>query len=449
MYVNNTTYQKFEKKEKQLKTDKGRVLSEFKLKEENARQMDVSFNEMVRKQNNEMDVRLDKIRMSLEKKLDNSNIEIRRAIGQMNLENKRMIDAVKDELSEVKWDIDKVNKKVDAVSDEIKRSFEKLEKKTKNEKEKSLIYEVSLVDCYDKMKNLHGELLLPNEVKEIGDSIIFIQNDIEVGIYAAGISLAQTKIVDATKYYAELEVMNQRFDNLCNEIKVLELKIDEYVNIPFDESPPSDGSVPEGKNVKYWSDGQYTILNEEYLTIKSDEKKYLKQMDIDGMQMIKDSLDKLLDGFQKCKDYATRRVCDFDAVVNLAIKATIVMKLQGWTETKGEFIDGDYRNNYIGEFNNGAGQEAVLEVLSCRDLSKTRLPNGKTIYESGDVEYVLNLYGYHEEEMQIVWKEIIDNMSGEGVTVYNTKEKKLVYEEYKKLRETRLNHIKNVLGMIE
>ena len=109
----------------------------------------------------------------------------------------------------------------------------------------------------------------------------------------------------------------------------------------------------------------------------------------------------------------------------------LVMKLQGWTETKGEFIDGDYRNNYIGEFNNGAGQEAVLEVLSCRDLNKTRLPNGKIIYETGDVEYVLNLYGYHEEEMPIVWKEIIDNMSGEGVTVYNTKEKNLCTKDIK------------------
>ena len=51
MYVNNTVYKNFEKKEKNLKDAKRSFLDELKLKEEKARQVDASLDEMITKQN--------------------------------------------------------------------------------------------------------------------------------------------------------------------------------------------------------------------------------------------------------------------------------------------------------------------------------------------------------------------------------------------------------------
>lgn len=49
MYVNNTVYKNFEKKEKNLKDAKRSFLDELKLKEEKARQVDASLDEMITK----------------------------------------------------------------------------------------------------------------------------------------------------------------------------------------------------------------------------------------------------------------------------------------------------------------------------------------------------------------------------------------------------------------
>lgn len=447
MYVNNTVYKNFEKKEKNLKDAKRSFLDELKLKEEKARQVDASLDEIITKQNKEMDIKLEGVKGTLEDELSSLDTEIRLNIGRMNVENKQKIDAIKAELSQVKWDVDNVNRKVEKVTKEINDRFAEIQKKLKSNEEKALVYKISLKDCFDKMKKLYGELLLPNEVNEIGESIRFIQEDIEEELYVDAIALAQGKIVDATKYYAELEIKNERFKSLCNKIRSVEEQINQYADIPYEEMASNDGSVPEEENVKYWSDGVHKILIENYNVITADEVNYEKQMDIEGLQISYDLLNKLLEDFQACSDYALRRVEDFNALVSVAETLTNIMESEGWTETGCKFVDGDYRKNYIGEFDNGAGQDAVLEVLSCRNVNKVRLRNGKTEYETGDIEFVLNLYGYNEEGARIVWEEIISNFNGGGVTKYEPKGKESMYEEYEELREKRINNMKQVLSL--
>ena len=170
-------------------------------------------------------------------------------------------------------------------------------------------------------------------------------------------------------------------------------------------------------------------------------------MDIEGLQRSYDLLNKLLEDFQACLDYALRRAEDFNALISIAETLTNIMESEGWTETGSKFVDGDYRKNYIGEFDNGAGQDAVLEVLSCRNINKVRLRNGKTEYQTGDIEFVLNLYGYSEEGARIVWEEIISKFNGGGVTKYEPKGKESMYEEYEALREKRINNMKQVLSL--
>ena len=115
MYVNNSVYKNFEKKEKNLKDAKRSFLDELKLKEEKARQVDASLDEIITKQNKEMDIKLEGVKGTLEDELSSLDTEIRLNIGRMNVENKQKIDAIKAELSQVKWDVDNVNRKVEKV----------------------------------------------------------------------------------------------------------------------------------------------------------------------------------------------------------------------------------------------------------------------------------------------------------------------------------------------
>ena len=113
----------------------------------------------------------------------------------------------------------------------------------------------------------------------------------------------------------------------------------------------NDGSVPEEENVKYWSDGVHKILIENYNVITADEVNYEKQMDIEGLQRSYDLLNKLLEDFQACLDLCPsqkRRI--FNALISIAETLTNIMESEGWTETGSKFVDGDYRKNYIGEF---------------------------------------------------------------------------------------------------
>ena len=156
MYVNNTVYKNFEKKEKNLKDAKRSFLDELKLKEEKARQVDASLDEMITKQNKEMDIKLEGVKGTLEDELSSLDTEIRLNIGRMNVENKQKIDAIKAELSQVKWDVDNVNRKVEKVTKEINDRFAEIQNKLKSDKEKALVYKISLKDCFDKMKKLYG-----------------------------------------------------------------------------------------------------------------------------------------------------------------------------------------------------------------------------------------------------------------------------------------------------
>ena len=140
MYVNNSVYKNFEKKEKNLKDAKRSFLDELKLKEEKARQVDASLDEIITKQNKEMDIKLEGVKGTLEDELSSLDTEIRLNIGRMNVENKQKIDAIKAELSQVKWDVDNVNRKVEKVTKEINDRFAEIQKKLKTNEEKALVY---------------------------------------------------------------------------------------------------------------------------------------------------------------------------------------------------------------------------------------------------------------------------------------------------------------------
>ncbi len=358
--------------------------------------------------NSETTAAINNINRSLERTTDDIyrdmeriSDETRLAIGRLRVEHNQQIQGIKDDISLANRNIQQVGSRIDSLAAEHDRKMREIARNISAQKDRGVFYRNMLTDCMAQLSELHPDKLAPEDYSFLNGLAEFIEDDIKTGDYQAAIALAQQAVVDAQRLRISLELMNQDFERLSNEISGLRSGIDSTIDTykkpeknrvrlgkPYEDA----GEEFDGDIVHWAQDVIENLFSMYYNECNQLDNEFVPNMDIDNMETALDAIKPVPEKLEGCRViahdefYVYDRVCDMMSNIHNALTRD-----ESWTLSSSGFSNEDNRLAYTAVYKPHDGEHAVtVMVLPNRPVARrTKTRRGETV-EYGPVQVRIN-----------------------------------------------------------
>jgi len=347
-------------------------------------------------------------------------------------EMRRRFDAKIDEVAEladvVSERVDAMDEKVADISQMVSDSINSIAARIDSQKSRAAFFVRELNTYISYILTLNPEKLAPDKFSLITDAYSDAMSDIENEDYEASISRSQEGISLSVQLSSELEVLNERYARLIEEIERITEGIADKIGVlsnPEKSScdiPLSNGeSIQFDGQVSFWSDGLFDAIVDDY----EQKVEFIKyeceaKMDIEGLEQIKPEIEIVDSRLDSSKDIAMREY-GIAYNVQMAIQAMHEVLVQNdmLTLVDSGFVDGDPRKPYSLKYEDGNLYEVTVVVFFGRYLEDKK---DKYPLNGDKIQIVINVSNPSQNDKElcrVMFESIVSRLKDENIDVAN------------------------------
>ncbi len=348
-------------------------------------------------------------------------------------EMRRRFDAKIDEVTEmaeaVAGQVDAMDEKVADISQMVSDSINSIAARIDSQKNRAAFYARELNTYISYILTLNPDKLAPDKFSLITDAYNDAISDIENEDYEASVSRAQEGISLSVQLGSELEILNERYQKLIEEITQITDVISDKIHDMCDPQKNicdltiNNGiSVPFDGCIEFWSNG----ILEEVIDDYEQKIEYIKDecqttMNIEGLEQIKPEFEIVDSRLDSCKSIAIKEYV-IAANVQIAIQTLHQVLIQNdmLTLLNSGFADDDPRKPYTLSYEDGNHYEVVVVVFFGRNVQEAK---SKAPQNSDKIQIVINVSNpcLNDKEMcRVMYDSIVSRLNDENIEVANS-----------------------------
>jgi len=256
---------------------------------------------------------------------------------------------------------------INKIADDFNAAIKSMAATKHSEADKAIFYSNQLKDILDQISNLYPDVHKPLEYNSLISKNNNLNADINSGAYAAGIALAQTSVLEASKLLTQLIVLNEQANTMLQEIymecsdikkKMMRLASDDAVL-----SIDIDGEREEYEyNIRRWSERLGDGLSFDSIENKfnQQEKILSEKCTIDQLKIVKKNIDIINKNLTVCDNESREFMMGAVAAASAAESMVSSLNAAGWDITMVE--NDDERNPITMKGSDGAGNEVAVII---------------------------------------------------------------------------------------
>ncbi len=308
--------------------------------------------------------------------------EMRDAMHRHVAQTQQEMDALRRSIGAVEEDAAELDRKIDALADQVSARFRALAEDAAGEASRAQLFSNHFHELLRRIHALTPSKLTPGVVEQELDPVSnFLTTDMACGDHQAAIGLAQSKIPEAVALLARLERLNAQFHDLREEARQLISRLGQQIQQLG--NPDDNRQLMEiGSNhydydgrIVFWTNGMFAVAENNYADIDRRYSMAEADMDLSAMEAAIHQLNRI--GFQlaECEDLALHEFLIFGMVQNLACAICDALTMDAsWTLLSSGFAGDDARRSYQMAYTDGNGNTASFVIIPNREVSPQGSP---------------------------------------------------------------------------
>ena len=369
--------------------------------------------------------KLEKESDKLSGELTHLNQELHKEIYEMRRRFDAKIDEVADLADVVSERVDAMDDKVADISQMVNNSINSIAARIDSQKSRAALWTRELNTYISYVLTLNPDKLAPDKFSLITDAYSDAMSDIENEDYEASISRSQEGISLSVQLSSELEILNERYNRLIEEIEEITEGVADKIGVLSNPEKNSCNvqldngeSIQFDGKVSFWSDGLFDEIIDDYeQKIEFIKNEYETKMDIEGLEQIKPEIESVNGKLDSCKDIALREFATAYYVqtavqeVHQALVQNDILML-----VDSGFVDGDPRKPYSLKYEDGNRYEVTIVVFF------GRYPEDKKAQNGDKTQIVINVSNQSQNDnalCRIMFESIVSRLKDENIEVAN------------------------------
>ena len=371
--------------------------------------------------------KLEKESDKLSGQLINLNQELHRDINEMRRKFDAKIDEVTELAETVASRVDEMDEKVEDLSQMVADSINSIAARIDDQKSRSAFYVHELNTYISYILSLNPDKLAPDKFSLITDAYNDAMGNIENQDYEAAISRAQEGISLSVALSSELEILNEKYSLLIEEIEQITSAISGKIEVLVDseksrsEVDVKDGTIAFDGRVSFWSNGILDAIVDEYEgKLEYVNEECAATMNIEGLEQIKPEIESVDGKLDSCKDIAFREFATA-YYVQVAIQEVhqVLVQNEMLTLIHSGYDDDDPRKPYLLRYKDGNKHEVVV-VLFWGVYEEGKKSLGKK--PDSKVQIILNVSDpvYNNQQMcEVLFSSLVSRLESQNIHVSN------------------------------
>ena len=353
--------------------------------------------------------------------IDQVSDELRSALQRHVQQTQYQMDGMRSSIRDLQSQADRLDDKIDQLSRTVAERFQEIADATARQRTRAQLYVNQFNQLLDQVDALHPEKLTPGVVEqELAPVRSFLSMDMTNEDYQAAIGVAQTKIPEAMALRSQLELLNARFLELqaeaAQQIQTLEQRIRQLQDPSQNSAMISvgAGSYEYDGEIVFWTNGLFTVAEDNYTGICRRYELAETEMDLEGMEICIGQLNQVELQLTECEALAHHEFQIFGMVQNLASAIYEVLTAdEAWTLTQSGFAQDDARRAFQMAFVDGDGNTAAFVVIPNREVSE----QGRV----GEIQFLVDVCDgiktENRERCAILRNGILSRLQAQGIEI--------------------------------
>ena len=325
-----------------------------------------------------------------------------------------------------------MDEKVDDLSRMVNDSINSIAARINDQKSRAAFYVREFNTYISYILTLHPDKLAPDKFSLVTDAYNDATANIENGDYEAAMSRAQEGISLSVSLSSELEILNEKYRLLMEEIEqitgAISDKLETLVNPARSacDVQVEDGTLAFDGRISFWSDAILDSVVDEY----EDKLSYIKEecmttMNIEGLEQIKPEIERVDGKLDSCKDIALR---EFTAayLVQAAVQSVhqVMVQNEMLTLISSGYDHDDPRKPYTLRYEDGNKHEIVVVLFWGVYEDGKKVPGKKP---DSKVQIILNVSDplEHNQQMcEVLFRSLVSRLENQNIRISNTSPEK-------------------------
>ncbi len=369
--------------------------------------------------------RLEKESDKLSGELTHLNQDIHKDIYEM----RRRFDAKIDEVAEladlVSERVDAMDEKVADISQMVSDSINSIAARIDSQKSRAAFFVRELNTYISYILTLNPEKLAPDKFSLITDAYNDAMSDIENEDYEASISRSQEGISLSVQLTGELEILNEKYNRLIEEIEEITEGIADKIGVlsnpekcTCDVMSANGESIQFDGQVSFWSNGIFDAVIDDY----EQKIEYIKDeceatMNIEGLEQIKPQIEAVDSRLDSSKAIAMREYgIAYNVQMTIQAVHEVLVQNDMLTLVDSGFVDGDPRKPYSLKYEDGSLYEVTVIVFY------GRYPEDKNAKNGDKIQIVINVFNPSQNDKElcrVMFESIVSRLRDENIEIAN------------------------------
>ena len=372
--------------------------------------------------------KLEKENDKLTRELTHLNQELHDEIYELRQEYDEKIDALVEMAGAVVDQVDAIDGKISDVSQMVSDSINSIASRIDSQKTRAAFYGRELNTYISYLLTLNPDKFAPDKLTLVTDAYNDALNNIETEDYEASISRSQEGISMSIQLGGELEMLNERYNRLIEELAEITEAISNKIEVmstpekcTFDVAVNNGETVQFDGQVSFWSNGIFdAVVNNYHQKLEYVRDECEETMDIDKLEQIKPEIE-LVDGqLEFSKDIAMREYAmAYSVQANIQRMHQVLIRNDMLTLMDSGFVDGDPRKPYTLKYEDGSHNEVTVVVFYGRYPEEKK---NKDNQNRDKVQIVINVSNPLQDDKElcrVMFESIVSRLKDENIEVAN------------------------------
>lgn len=372
--------------------------------------------------------KLEKESDKLSGELTHLNQELHKEIYEMRRRFDSKIDEVAEMVDVVAERVDAMDEKVADISQMVSDSINSIAVRIDSQKSRAAFFVRELNTYISYILTLNPDKLAPEKFSLITDAYNDAMSDIENEDYEASISRSQEGISLSVQLSSELEILNERYDRLIEEIEEITEGIADKISVLSNpEKCTCDVMLGNGESIQfdgqvsYWSSGIFDAVVDDYeQKVGYIRDEYKAKMDIEGLEQIKPEIEIVDSRLDSSKDIAMREYgVAYNVQMTIQALHQVLVQNDILTLVESGFVDGDPRKPYSLKYEDGNLYEVTVIVFFGRYSEDKK---DKDTKNNDKIQIVINVSNPSQDDKElcrVMFESIVSRLKDENIEVAN------------------------------
>lgn len=287
---------------------------------------------------------------------------------QITTQRERMdseLEGLQNTLENAEASLSGVDRQIDSIAAILNETFQELNSQADSKKEKAENILAELNNLIAQIEGMSPSRFAENEYARLISLRASIVSAVNSGDYQSAIIISQNSILDASRLIGQLVVANERYNSNYQRVSEQATRLRERIETLASESgiltAEFNGQPQEfDYDISFWSNGRFDRIRDMFSGV--DEALNSDTCSMERLEELERDLRVLDANLTDCDLMARRERIGAVSAADMAIRIHSSLSDSGWNLDDSGYHDGDERNPYAMNYNDGAGNRVSVVV---------------------------------------------------------------------------------------